>query len=425
VIQKQEKSWWLQWDRWPLVAFIIGSGVLSGANQQRMVGLVLVASAFLSYFVAKRKQWIAVRGVPPELVCYTLWALWVGVSGIFVAKHLQLFWLSYRVLIQMTAMIWAVYLLLRVRMTHRLIYWSFVIVAMIQGWSAIMGVDLIGGSSLADAGAVLEDERIAGIAHNPNILGASMILSVGCAMALYRLKTLFVMPKMALFLLYVAVAGYIIVATGSRKSLLVIAVVLGLWAIWAMPFNRRSSLIVRLIAIIMLVVGYIVLTPLIMENTLMGQRFSQFMEEGQGRLSWAMENNSRYSMYTFGLRLFLQHPIAGVGLGHFVVYFPTGHYSHSDYIEPLACTGAIGFLLYQSFYVILLRRISRLLRMIREPQERYLLKVMAIVISGILLLGIGGPHWNSQAIFIMLTTFATYTWLREQQLKLLTRPYMP
>jgi O-antigen ligase len=153
-----------------------------------------------------------------------------------------------------------------------------------------------------------------------------------------------------------------------------------------------------------------------MENTVVGKRFEEFINSGQGHIVWAAESNIRYEMYVAGIEMFMDHPLAGVGLGHFVLFFPTGHYSHSDYIEPLATTGGIGFLLYQGFYIVLLLRLRRLLRIVRGIDERYLLQAMALTVFGFLLLGIGGPHWNSHITFILLTTFTSYTWILEHQL---------
>jgi O-antigen ligase len=125
--------------------------------------------------------------------------------------------------------------------------------------------------------------------------------------------------------------------------------------------------------------------------------------------------------------MFLQEPIAGVGLGQFQARFVTGQYSHSDIIETLSTTGIVGFLLYQSFFVLLLVRLRRLLRMTRDPLERYQYKTMALAIVVIILFGLGGPHINSQPVFTFLATLSAYTWtkLHERRGGQVARPLGP
>ncbi len=419
MIHSKERPWWLYFDRWALVAFILGAGVLSGANQQRVVGIIMVLAFVVRYQLGSKSQKGRVLNeYPKELACYSLWAVWVGLTGVFVSVSLGLFWLNYRVLLQMVVLLWTVYGLQSIQMSDRLVYTSIIITASILALSGLLGYQLLESGEIVLDSGYSESDRVAGLAGNPNVLGGVLIYAVGCAMALWRKRTSFAGVKKIMLVAFLLFACYITARTGSRKSVLIMALMLAIWVVWLLPKGKGLvGAILRLSALLILVGMVTLLLPLLMEQTITGRRFVEFIDKGHGDVVWAAEENIRYTMYVEGIKMFLTHPIAGVGLGHFVVYFAPGLYSHSDYIEPLATTGGVGFLLYESFYVFLILRIRRVLRVERDADERYLIHVMALTLFGALLLGLGGPHWSSQFLYILLTTFVVYLVRREHELK--------
>ena len=145
------------------------------------------------------------------------------------------------------------------------------------------------------------------------------------------------------------------------------------------------------------------------------------MEAGGGSIFQGFEHNVRHDMYVEGFKIFLQHPIFGVGLNNFGKYFYTGQYSHSDYMEPLATTGLVGFAFYQAFYVILFLRTRRLLKVVTDPGVRYKLKMILIGLGAIMVIGFGAPHYTSQAVFLLLLAFSVYTWNLQRQVSVARR----
>ena len=72
-----------------------------------------------------------------------------------------------------------------------------------------------------------------------------------------------------------------------------------------------------------------------------------------------INNGSTYErkMYIlYGFKTFLQNPILGIGLNNsgYVTSMVTGTYTylHCNYVELLACTGVVGFLLYYLMYIV-------------------------------------------------------------------------
>jgi O-antigen ligase len=224
-------------------------------------------------------------------------------------------------------------------------------------------------------------------------------------------------PK-ALLVAFVVVAVYVTFQTGSRKTSTAMTILIVVWVIWLLPQGKGViTLIWRASAgIVILIIGWSLLT-LVLDETMVGKRFNELIDRGNGSLVLGVDEDIRIDMYRAGWRMFTEHPVAGVGLGHYQVFYWKGAYSHSDYIEPLACTGLVGFMIYHCFSILLARRILRLRKRVRDQNEKYKLDVMLLVLVTGWLLGFGAPYWSIQRHFVLVTTFAAYTWMLERRLK--------
>ena len=106
--------------------------------------------------------------------------------------------------------------------------------------------------------------------------------------------------------------------------------------------------------------------------------------------------------------MFLSNPFFGVGLGNFKAHFWSGHYSHSDYIEPLSTTGLVGFLLYQSGYFIIILKGIKLIKVVKDKAGLFCVKMIIILMFTILFLGIGAPFYNDIVIRVLLTMVSAF-----------------
>ena len=214
---------------------------------------------------------------------------------------------------------------------------------------------------------------------------------------------------------YVGLAFVVVAKTGSRKGFLALLFLIGTWGAFVLYGKRRSnwqSVILVCITAACLAIAY----NYAMEETVTGKRFEMFMEKGRGELLTAAQHHVRYDLYMKGVEMFSEHPILGVGLGNFTEYVSSGLYSHSDYIEPLATTGIVGFVCYMSGYAVLLWRLRRLLRYPIPNREEYDIKLMIALVATVLLIGLGAPHHVSQVTWVLLSSFIGYSFSREWQL---------
>lgn len=386
-------SWTRSLAGWALFLFVSGATFLNGPNHQRIIGALLGVAAIAVFTTCRPAGRARILNAPKELVFFSLWVLWL-LTGAVVADNPAAFWSTYQVVLQVMLALWFVWILLAWRPSLMpAVLFALVFGALINlGYIALTGQLAIGGG------------RVTGLGNNSNGLAIHFIRAALSLLIIVPL--LRSMPKrlreIALFgLLGILIYG--ILLTGSRKGLLAIVLMLGLWFMWAYPIRAgKGAGITRIIATFGFVCTVYFLLPWILDNTTAGARLVSFIDGGSGSVSAAAESNIRYEMHLAGLEMFANNPIFGVGLGNFSHHFYTGQYSHSDYIEPLATGGFIGFALYHSFLLSLLWRLLTGIRRVHDLEAKYVLKVLLIGTLTYALIGTGVPYLINHLHFVSM-----------------------
>ena len=206
-----------------------------------------------------------------------------------------------------------------------------------------------------------------------------------------------------------------VLSSGSRKSLLVFAFVIIAW-VWLplAPRSSRGSCLWRVSIVISILIFGGSLGAYIMENTLAGERMSKRLDASN---NVAEAEEKRVTLYLEGLEMTAGNPLCGVGMNQFKVLSSTGMYSHSNYMEPLATTGIIGFLLYQGIFFMPLIRARRVILICNSLEIKYKLRIIIIGSVAILLLGLGAPFNNSTTVLPILALFSAYTFRLEKRVR--------
>ena len=405
----------LQWayrlDGWALFAFAAGSCFLFGYGQQRSLAILMILSSTVVHLRHLRAAIRRLSPVPPEIWLYTGWVAWAGLTGPLVAADLGMFWAGMRVVLQMFVLVWVAYSILRQIGSPDAIFWGLIVGALVQ-----VGMVFAGAGSIRVAAVLEVDQRVRGSTSNPNGLAFLMVWCTISAMNFWHGRLRWALVRKPVIASIVGLATIVLLASGSRKSTIALAVLLYLWAVVARGtlrgIKKAAAVVVVGVAAFAAITSY---GPSLVEDTEVGRRFDQFLMAGHGDVRQAAEANIRYRMYVDGWKMFSEHPVFGVGLNNFGVHFVTGQYSHSNLIEPLATTGLIGFLLYQAFYILVFFRAWRLLRVVRAPLDRYRLRMVLIGIVTINLIGLGSPLYTSSSVHLLLVAFSVFTaGLREQ-----------
>lgn len=166
--------------------------------------------------------------------------------------------------------------------------------------------------------------------------------------------------------LYLAVfilALYIVVLSGTRKALGAIVLVFVGTIVADSGKNTVRMWVVLTISAIIGMIGF----NWMMSNTFMGSRLTDIGEQFDYTFSSNPVINSfildflgdRSFFYFFGLQIFHQHPLTGIGIRNFATVNMSNLRLHTEYITQLCENGIIGFSLLLIFYYLIFRGLRK------------------------------------------------------------------
>jgi len=107
-------------------------------------------------------------------------------------------------------------------------------------------------------------------------------------------------------------------------------------------------------ASVLLVIFFVVLSGWIILPEFLG-RFTNPMDE------FERTGMGRYALLLFGIGIFLDNPIVGVGFNQFAQYFNASYgelrYSHNTYLSVLVDLGLVGLCIYITFIFLIIRKL--------------------------------------------------------------------
>ncbi len=383
-----------------LFIFIVVVFVFNESGYMPVATLVLFGIFFI-----RHSNCITKFKLPTELKLLNVWIIWALVTGLFVSVNTDMFLKSFFSVF---------FLVLTVNMLFFILSYDIknliVIIFAIFLCGLIQIVAIRYGFQSEE---VLEGEREYGLAGNPNSFGLKLVYS-SIAICLFLGKDKFKLNLkliISVFLYFLFMEG--IFASGSRKSALsLLLFTIGFIGIYYV--NKRNVVKISNILLLVLVLFLIsqLFLPYIIEGTMLQTRF-QMLEEAGG-----IAGDIRYQMYKFGMDLFAQHPIFGVGLNNYRMYFYTHQYSHSDYIESLTNTGLIGFILYQSFFVIIFYKACVLIKKVRFKTIRFYILMSALIVIIIKFIAFGIILYFSPQPIIIMACIMSYLSYIEKKYKM-------
>lgn len=202
----------------------------------------------------------------------------------------------------------------------------------------------------------------------------------------------------------ISVMAYVLILTGSRKYLVGALIFIIGWFVTCYVLELKQSrkktwlltLSVSVIAIILIsyyIYGWFVST------TMYGRFLSFISEPTAGDLS-------RTDMYKAGFEYFKQQPLLGIGYGNFeLVYYNAAvgryTYSHSTYVEALACTGIIGSLFYFMPYFKTIKRLVTTRAKCKDGSNTISNRSNILLMLVMLWLAFGTIHYYDSITFIV------------------------
>jgi len=351
-------------------------------------------------------SWLQRRGrIPAEVALFCAFIAWGVLTGFLFARQQSLVLAYGRQLIQELVLLFALAEYATVRRAPTFAFLLLLVASLGLWWYAY------GTGQLAPAQAGGVHQRAVSFTSNPNYLGILCLYgSFGTAYFLWnRTKS-----KLVLWpLITLPFIGATLLASGSRKSILSVGVFALTWA--AIAYGRTKASRTKPVLVLLMVAAILFLAGrYVMESTSTGERFRQAARTPHVDVT-------RHDLYQEGWTMFLRAPFHGVGLGNFVEYSSVKGYAHSDYMEVLATTGAVGFLLYYSIYLVLWLRLRRVLKKRSDVASRYAVGLYQAIVITSLLVGLGRPNFLDPLHLYIVGVMVGHACAMEQDLRS-TRP---
>lgn len=259
---------------------------------------------------------------------------------------------------------------------------------------------IINGVILSLAGHFLKadlvmgkQDRLTSLLFNSNEFGRQMLYSNICLFFFWRYanswyKILIIILGITFF--------YQIVLSGSRTAL--IGYILGLffWLVFSFrPGVYLKSMIITVI-LSLIIGGYIYQTYLADSPVI--KRFYTVKDEAESGGS----AGTRIKLIEDAAEAFSANPFIGIGLDNFRLFTSAKTYAHSNYMELLADTGVIGFIIFFMIYAVVWR--DALLFSKEEDEELYMQGYIKTVIIILLLVNFSVPTYFSISAWFFLST---------------------
>ena len=255
----------------------------------------------------------------------------------------------------------------------------------ISGWG-LAAFALVRYGGLENYLKIMEDGmRMGGEIANENNFG--LTFSSAAISAAYYL----IIRKRKIDIVSIAVFAFFTLSSGSKKATLLI--IAGIFAIAFVRFGIKKIYKTVLLGAVVLVAAWFVLQLPIFETV-----YSRLESFFSGELD--VSDTARKNMITVGLNLFWDRPILGYGLYNYSEFYPTGQYSHNNFVELLVCGGVVGFVLYYIMYATALGTMFSCKAKGEKLSEQHLMLLVWLVID--LIFGYGMVQIYEKTSFILL-----------------------
>ena len=194
----------------------------------------------------------------------------------------------------------------------------------------------------------------------------------------------------------------VIFLAGSRKSIVAVVIVLILLSVMNGKEYLKHTPITKLLVfgiVGAIAVSFIAenLAPYAMETNLYTRMF------GRGVEGTASSDEIRIQLYMQALTEFVKNPLIGMGFNNFVLEY--GNYTHSTYVEPLACSGMMGVLYLIPYARMFKRQIQLVVLNRNNPIECIKQKEFFAFYISILFVAVGIPYMYKDNPCIILALF--------------------
>lgn len=348
------------------------------------VGLSAVFMLLDATFVLKRFE---IGRVNPIVKMYVIFGLYVIASGVFVSIDKGEFLASAFTYISFTLIAFEIWYI-----SFRLENFSWIL-NLFYLFALLCALTTIFNGQDYKTEVVV---KTMGKNNNPNTLGVLMVF--GIFATIFQKKAF--MKNFILKYLSILIFLYVILLSGSRKSLFAGG---GLFVFWVIEYfieSRKEKLTLKKLFIVGTIILSIVGIVIYILNVYVGlsgfERLLLLFKEGGTSI--------RLELMDMAVQYWKSSPIFGIGLDQFRILNTYGYYSHSTYFEILSCTGILGLLL---FFIPLIKLLfTSIKKSLGKRGDLYKIRICLLMLAVELFLGIGQIFIYSATHMIILVFIA-------------------
>lgn len=224
--------------------------------------------------------------------------------------------------------------------------------------------------------SAMDDQGRLNAEINANEIALSAAIGYGLYLLLYLRQT--ISTKL---LLLAIVPAFLIVLTGSRMGLAMIALMS--FSMAALKFDLKNA--TNLVGALILTGLLVGVSIYIMDNTVIGERMMGTTTDHE---DIAFETGTildyygdRGFQYYFSWPVFLEHPIFGIGFHQWRKYSLTGHISHSEYMVQYVECGLVALFLFLTFWYQMMKNLNYYRKITQEGEKNTILFLIVILVS--------------------------------------------
>lgn len=204
----------------------------------------------------------------------------------------------------------------------------------------------------------------------------------GCASCVSWI--IYAITKKKKYLICTLISLIIVILSGTRKVIIPCAIIFPLVPIMLSSNYKKVFNSIKYIIIIVLAVIAIFKVPVIY-NTL-GVRIERTINSYRNANVIDKSAVIRESLKSTAKVKFKEHPIFGKGISTFKTLYGNGLYSHSNVWELLYSCGIVGFILYYSMHLYVIKELIKNIKTIPMKKEKTMMKGFLILYLCMLLL---------------------------------------
>ena len=206
----------------------------------------------------------------------------------------------------------------------------------------------------------------------------------------------------------------VVFLAGSRKSFGAIVIMAVLLAgLWFTDYRKKHSPYQLLIILVVGAAAYLFITENLLPLAEQTNLYNRLI--GRGAEGASQSDDLRVDLYRWAIQDFLTHPFFGLGFNEYVSHH--GNYTHSTYVEPLACSGLIGLLYLYPYASMTIKQIQLILKNKKGSQARLKQKEILVYLCMFLFIAVGIPYMYKDVPCILLGTFVASQAISFQELR--------